>query len=196
MYGMKKNICALLVFFLVVLAVAVGADSDRGEISDLIREDLFRNAGKIEETSGTLTEMERFTLYSHFEKDGRLPFVMNLAIGFGLGSFIQGDTAGAVIALAGDVVGVALPLLGYACLMQDYYGYWDFPYGYELMYAGYAVIGITRIFESIRPFSYARRYNTTLRKSLRYGDGPSLSLIPSLNTKGVILAIRLPLPIS
>jgi hypothetical protein len=190
MYGMKKNICALLVFFLVVLAVAVGADSDMGEISDLIREDLFRNAGKIEETSGTLTEMERFTLYSHFEKDSRLPFVMNLAIGVGLGSFIQGDTAGAVIALAGDVVGVALPLLGYACLMQDYYGYWDFPYGYELMYAGYAVIGITRIFESIRP------YNTTLRKSLRYSDGPSLSLIPSLNTKGVILAIRLPLPIS
>lgn len=190
---MKRYFCALLVFFLVAVAFALGADSDMGEISDLIQEDLFRNARKIEENSGTLNEMERFTLYSHFEKDARLPFVMNLVIGFGLGSFVQGDTAGAVIALAGDAVGVALPLLGYACLMQDYYGYWDFPYGYELMYAGYALVGVTRIFESIRPFSYARRYNATLRKSLRYSDSPSLSLIPSSFNKGITLVIRLPM---
>ncbi|MCX7028018.1 MAG: P13 family porin [Spirochaetes bacterium] len=137
--------------------------------------------------------MERFTLYSRFEKDARLPFVMNLAIGFGLGSFVQGDTNGAVVALIGDVVGVALPLLGYACLMQNNYGYWNFPYGNEVIYTGFAVIGVTRIFESIRPFSYARRYNTTLRKTLRYGEVPSLSLIPSSNTNGVTLAIRYPL---
>jgi len=189
--GVKKIFCGLLVWCLV--ASVFGADSDMGKISDLIREDLFQNAGKIEEASGTLTDMERFALYSRFEKDAKLPFVMNLVIGFGLGSFVQGDTAGAVVAMVGDIVGVALPLLGYACLMQNYYGYWSFPYGNEVIYAGYAVIGVTRIFESIRPFSYARRYNTTLRKSLRYGEGPSLSLIPSPNTNGVTLAIRYPL---
>lgn len=188
---MKKNICAVLVFLLV--AGVLGADSDMGEISDLIRADLFQNAGKIEENSGALTDMERFTLYSHFEKDARLPFVMNLVIGFGLGSFVQGDTSGAVIALIGDAIGAALPILGYACLMQDYYGYWDFPYGNELMFAGYAVAGVTRIFESIRPFSFARRYNATLRKSLRYSDTPSLSLIPSSLNTGITLVIRVPL---
>jgi hypothetical protein len=77
--------------------------------------------------------------------------------------------------------------------MQNYYGYWDSPYGYELIYAGYAFLGITRIFESIRPFSYARRYNSTLRKVLRYGKAPNLSLIPSQDKIGVTLAVFYPL---
>jgi len=113
-----------------------------------------------------------------YEKNARLPFVLNLAIGFGLWSFIQGDSTGAVAALIGDALGVSLPILGYACLMQNYYGYWSFSGGYELVYAGYAIIVITRIFESIRPFTFARRYNTVLRESLQYGKGISLSLVP------------------
>lgn len=189
--GMKKILCGLFIWY--VVACAFGADSGMGTVSDLIREDLFLNAGRIEEASGALSDMERFTLYRQFEKNARLPFALNLAIGFGLGSFVQGDTSGALIALAGDALGVALPLLGYACLMQDYYGYWDFPYGYELMYAGYALIGITRIFESIRPFSYARRYNTTLRKALRYGESPRLSLALTSRGDGLTLSLRCPL---
>ena len=63
--------------------------------------------------------------------------------------------------------------------MQNYYGYWSFTGGYELMYAGYAVLGITRVFESIRPFVFAKRYNTTLRRSLGLGERLHVSLLPS-----------------
>jgi len=176
-----------------LLAGVFGADSKIGQVSDLIQENLFRNAEEIEGISGTLTDMERFALFNQYEKNARLPFVLNLTIGFGLGSFIQGDTAGAVVALIGDALGASLPILGYACLMQNYYGYWSFSGGYELIYAGYAIIVITRIFESIRPFTFARRYNTVLRKSLQYGKGPGLSLIPSSDNKRVTLAVSYPL---
>lgn len=172
-----------------LVAGAFGADSKMGQVSDLIQENLFRNAEEIEGISGTLTDMERFALFNQYEKNARLPFVLNLAIGFGLGSFIQGDSTGAVVALIGDALGVSLPILGYACLMQNYYGYWSFTGGYELIYAGYAIIVISRIFESIRPFTFARRYNTVLRESLHYGKGISLSMVPSLNSKGVTLAV-------
>jgi len=168
-----------IAFLCCMAANAFTAESELGEVSDLIQENLFRNADKIEAVSGSLTEVERRMLYGQYEKNSQLPFVLNIALGFGLGSFIQGDTAGAVIALAGDTLGLALPLLGYACLMQNYYGYWSFTGGYELMYAGYAVLGITRVFESIRPFVFAKRYNTTLRRSLGLGEGLRVSLLPS-----------------
>jgi len=187
----KKIFCSVLVLFLA--AHAFGADSEIGKVSDLIQENLFRNTEEIAAISGTLTDMERFTLYAQYEKDARLPFVLNLAIGFGLGSFIQGDIAGAAIALIGDLLGVGLPLLGYACLMQNYYGYWSFTGGNEVMYAGYALLGITRIFESIRPFTFTHRYNAALKKSLRYGESPGLSFAPSPTDGGVIFTVRYPL---
>jgi hypothetical protein len=187
-----KRICwGILVLFVFVQA-AIGAGSELGDVDDLIQENLFRNAEKIEEISGTLTDIERFTIFSKYEKDPVLPFVANLAVGFGVGSLIQGDFLGAAIAMIGDCLGAGLPILGYACIMQDYYGYWDSPYGYELIYAGYALLGVTRIFESIRPFSYARRYNSTLRKVLRYGKAPNLSLIPSQDKIGVSIAMLYP----
>jgi hypothetical protein len=189
---MKRISYGVLVLFVFVQA-AIGAGSELGDVDDLIQENLFRNAEKIEEISGTLSDIERFTIFSKYEKNPVLPFVANLAVGFGVGSFFQGDIAGAVIALIGDCLGAGLPILGYACIMQDYYGYWDSPYGYELIYMGYAFLGITRIFESIRPFSYARRYNSTLRRVLRYSKAPNLSLIPSQDTIGVTLAMFYPL---
>jgi hypothetical protein len=188
---MKKIFFGLLLWFLA--ANAFGADSEIGKASDLIQKDLFRNAEEITAISGTLTDMERFALYTQYEKNARLPFVVNLVVGFGLGSFIQGDIAGAAIALTGDLLGVGLPLLGYACLMQNYYGYWSFTGGNEVIYAGYVLIGITRIFESIRPFTFTQRYNETLRKSLRYNESPGLSLIPSLYNNGITLTLRYPL---
>lgn len=184
-----RRICwGFLALFLFAQA-ALWADSDLGEIADLIEGNLFGNAEKIEELSVTLTDIERFTIFGKYEKDAVLPFVANLAVGFGVGSFIQRDLVGGFIALVGDGLGAALPILGYACIMQDYYGYWDSPYGYELIYAGYALIGITRIFESIRPFTYARRYNTTLRKALRYTKTPNFSMSLSQDGIGVSFAV-------
>ncbi len=168
---------------LIIVQATAGASSELGTVADLIQENLFRNSEKIEEIFGTLTDIERLTIFKKIRKTPMLPFYANLAVGFGVGSFIQKNLLGGFIALIGDGLGVALPILGYACIMQDYYGY-------ELIYAGYAFLGITRIFEYIRPFAYARRYITALRKGLQQNESPKFSIILSQDGIGVSLAMN------
>jgi hypothetical protein len=95
--------------------------------------------------------------------DNKWPaFVLNLLLGAGIGSFVQGDTLGGVIGACGEVGGFIFVLVGVIPKQEQvYYGYYttelSFP-NIGLSYVGLGVLMGTRIFELVRPFIYADRF--------------------------------------
>ena len=72
------------------------------------------NAKKIEGLSPLLTGAQRERLYEENEQLGVKPFLLNLLIGFGIGSFVQGDLAIGHLQLWGDLAGYGLLITGAA----------------------------------------------------------------------------------
>lgn len=56
---------------------------------------------------------------SFFEKDTTVPFLLNLLVGFGVGSYVQGDVPGGVIGTVGELVPLAVTLASSAKLTSD-----------------------------------------------------------------------------
>jgi hypothetical protein len=107
---MKKLVSVLV---LLCLAGACFADDSMFfSVSGLIKSDLFKNQSKIEELSKDLSSTEKLTLYSQYKKDQWVPFLINFLVGCGVGSFVEGDTTGGVIALGSDLAGIACMLVG------------------------------------------------------------------------------------
>jgi len=99
-----------------------------------------------------------------------------MVVGAGVGSFIQGDTTGGLIALAGDIGGIGMAYIGTGIYANAIASDPNSTSGLGIMAAGFVVIAGSRIFEIARPFWYANKYNSTLKDSLNYIEG--LSLIP------------------
>jgi roadblock/LC7 domain-containing protein len=172
---MKKVVFGLM--FLCLAAAAFADDGTVSSISGMIKSDLFKNQSNIQSLSQSLTSTEKMALYTEYKKDPWVPFLVNFLVGAGVGSFIEGDTTGGVIALTGDLVGLGSVLIGVSAYASEVY--WD-PYttkGVGLTTFGYIVLIGSRIFEIVRPFTYTARYNSTLKQSLNYIEG--LSFVPT-----------------
>ncbi len=165
-----------VVFVLMFLSLAAAAFADDvSSVSGMIKSDLFKNQSNIQNLSQRLTPTEKMALYTEYKKDPWVPFLVNFLVGAGVGSFIEGDTTGGVIALTGDLVGLGSVLIGVSAYASEVY--WD-PYttkGVGLTTFGYIVMIGSRIFEIIRPFTYTARYNSTLKQSLNYIEGLSFA---------------------
>ncbi|MDR2602871.1 MAG: P13 family porin [Spirochaetaceae bacterium] len=72
-------------------------------------------------------------------------FTLNLLLGFGIGSFVQGDGSGGLAALFGEAGSLALILSSPRT-------------GVVFAYIGLGGFLAMRIFELIRPFSYANKF--------------------------------------
>jgi len=190
---MKKMVLMLV---LLCLAAAVFADDGSvSSISGMIKSDLFKNQSTIQGLTQSLTSTEKMALYTEYKKDQWVPFLVNLVVGAGIGSFIEGDSTGGAIALTGDIVGLGAVILGASTYASSVYSY---PYTYSskglgLASFGYVVLIGSRIFEIVRPFTWTARYNSTLKQSLNYMAG--ISLAPSFENgiAGVTLAYRVKL---
>ena len=66
----------------------------------------------IQKYSANLTEAEKYVLYEHNQMSGGNAAFINLCLGFGIGSYIQGDTTGGTISLVADLAGYAMILAG------------------------------------------------------------------------------------
>ena len=98
-------------------------------------------------------------------------FILNWLLGAGIGSFVQGDTAGGLVGLCGEAAGLILLLVGATPEEQLIYhhgydtGYYTTGITYpneRLAYVGLGVFFSTRVFELIRPFNYASRSSVVL----------------------------------
>lgn len=79
----------------------------------MINDDLNRNYNQIAAYSGNLTNTDRMVLYSSYEQSPTVPFVINLLVGLGIGSYVQGDSAGGA-ALLGFRIYECIPPFSYA----------------------------------------------------------------------------------
>jgi len=176
---MKKFFCMTLIL-LCTASVAFADESKVATISGMIKSNLFKNQDQIKALSEDLNTTEKMALYDRYKKDQWGPFALNLLLGAGIGSFIEGDNTGGLIALVADLSGWA------ALIMPEVVSlYSDTKYLLEAV--GYVVIIGSRIFEIVRPFWYTAKYNSTLQDSLNYLKG--LSLIPHFENNKTQVAV-------
>lgn len=84
------------------------------------------------------------------------PFVLNLLLPFGIGSFVQGDTTGGLIVAGGQVAGAGLMLVGLTS---------ETPSG-AMTLIGVGVYSVASIMGLVFPHTYANAANEKLRKDL------------------------------
>ncbi len=200
-----KRILSVCVFLLLIVSVAVATDEDILKVSHLISDNFKKNYGEIISLSASLENQDRAFLYASFAKEPTVPFVINMLGGFGIGSYIQGDTTGGTIGLVGELGSIAAGIGGFF-LMLGSGAFVDIDNpdppplrmgmlggGMTLFYGGIAAWIGFRLFECIRPFSYANNYNKMLRGML-YGV-PVLSVVPvvpsmDLNDMGMAVVAK------
>jgi len=142
------------------------------------------NIHQIADMTSGLSSMQRSMLFESNKKSSTVPFVVNLLVGFGIGSYIQGDTTGGNIALAGDLGSIGLFYGGYAKALSAVYSSspYDDTEGSGMMVAGMIGLLMTRVFELIRPFSYATDYNMKLSNALM-----NISMVPVIDKNNDML---------
>jgi hypothetical protein len=164
---MKKPMILFCVLLL-SLSFVFASDSPVASISLLIDSDLSSNYDTISMESENLSDYEKMSLYSMHENSPTVPFVVNLLVGAGIGSFIQGDTKGGFTALITDVVGIGLYVTGFASAYSAATVDGEVSdSGAALMALGSAALLGARIYECIRPFSYSKQYNKQLHSALQ-----------------------------
>jgi hypothetical protein len=111
-------------------------------------------------------------------------FLLNFILGFGIGSFVQGDTTGGLVAIMGDAFGYMFIMIGlipdYELVYHSNYygGYYTtevtYPYG-SCIYLGAILLIGTRIFELVRPFTYANSFSVAVNPSIDVNGQPALT---------------------
>ncbi len=162
---MKKTV-VLLCAFLVSLSVLFAADSSVASISLMIDSDLSANYDSISKESATLTDFEIMSLYAMHEDSPTVPFLVNFLVGAGIGSFIQGDMKGGYTGLITDIVALGMYSVGYVQVFTAALDNEISEGGSMLVLLGAGVMLGSKIYQSIRPFSYSKEYNRRLNSSL------------------------------
>ncbi|MDR2808501.1 MAG: P13 family porin, partial [Spirochaetaceae bacterium] len=77
---------------------------------------LEKNFLIIQNESLLLTPEQRINLFEAYEKGAGGPFALNFFLGFGIGSFVQGDPVGGWVTLLGEAAGIAAVFYGVSLL--------------------------------------------------------------------------------
>jgi len=129
-------------------------------------------------------------------------FLLNLFLGFGIGSYVQGDTTGGTIGLLGDGIGTALLI---TCIfkissattqynldlihantsarreqaLSDYYSNLENALIFGIISG--AVYSASRIFQLIRPFTYANKFSVAVLPNIDNNGQPAMTLSMNYN---------------
>ena len=213
---MKK----LLMILAVAIATMVGgsalfAQETASSSSDnyftvkaLIEDDLFDNKALILTKSDSLSKAEKVTLYDDSKKNPWLAFGLNLGVGFGIGSFVNGDKKGGTTQLVGQILGGVFVTAGYGVTFAGSYMYSRANYngeddttgkilmatGYGVVVGGAILISAYQIYGIVRAFTFTNSYNDTLKQSLGL-TSTDISLLPVIDVVnknyGVAATVRL-----
>ena len=148
--------------------------------------------------SPQLTQSQKNSIYTWKRVSPITGAAMNLFLGFGSGSSMQGDKLHGTIFMIGDVICTGL-------IVFDLIKHSGEEFNHSL-YGGdkagemtLAIIGLVgaaglRVWQTIQPIVYARQYNAKLRNALGMDD-PTFAMLP-VYTKdglGLTLSARIPL---
>ena len=150
------------------------------EIIPLLKNEFPEKKDLVFSLSKNFSDDERDYLFNRYRKTTLQPFLLNWLVGFGVGSFYQGDTKGGKIALYGELgsLGGGLVIFGLGAIV-DIIGRNGGSLVGGVIGACAAIVGflVFKVYEMIRPFTYARLYNSELSESLRL----SLMFSPTIN---------------
>lgn len=199
---MKKFIVLLLLLVLTISSVFASSEA-AFRVTMLMDKGIKRNAELIKEDLPFLTIEEKEAIYKSHKESGVLPFFLNLGVGFGIGSFIQGDITNGVIACILDTISTMFVAFGSAPIVTyreqwtyDSNGNRDVTSVPEYSTNPLGIVGtvfmiLTRIYEVIPPFIRAGYNNRELRSflsldgsvnlALNDSDSLSLSLVPFIS---------------
>ncbi|MCR5699517.1 MAG: P13 family porin [Treponemataceae bacterium] len=90
---------------------------------------------------------------SVYAEDPLIPFLLNFFLGWGIGSFVQGDTTGGVTAILGDVLSEGVVVAGYLLIVSGSLS----EVGIGLAVGGALSLMAFRIYECVRPFTYSNK---------------------------------------
>jgi hypothetical protein len=104
------------------------------------------------------------------KKTSGLPFALNLFLGFGIGSFVQGDIGSGVTMLLLEIGGISLMTANLAAFLGavENSDSQRIEIASGLMYAGRLLFFSSRIAGLIRPFTFSKKYNNKLKQALNY----------------------------
>lgn len=198
---MKKRILSTLLaasFFLPALPVFSQEQKPSNfEIMYLIDDGLEKNMESIKSKSSGLSDSERLMIFSQKKKEPILPFILNLVLGLGIGSFVSGDVWGGGIEAAGEIGGLVLfsvasgaanaafsENLRKSLEQRDTLG--GSATGIDSGTGAYGVLAIVgiaslvgfRIYGLVQPFMFSSGYNTKLQGAL---TGNQVSFEPYFN---------------
>jgi hypothetical protein len=192
MNALIKNLVFISIF-LFLSGIGFTDENNFIEIHGLLINGLNKNYALINEKASFLNQSEKLFLLGIHEKNIGIPFAINLLAGFGVGSYVQGDTIGGTIQLSGQILGLAAMIT--IANMTDIFTVDDIapgndPYTRETKNINYAIFttGLilfcgSRIYGYISPFIYGNIYNNKLKKALQYYS-VSYNIFPSIDEKG------------
>ncbi len=178
------------------------------QINSLIAEDFFSNQNQIKSLSSSLTFEERSLIYNTVLQDNeekvRQTKLLNFFVGYGVGSFRQGDRQAFVPLLITDIIS-SVAFYGAGSVALVYWGanvfsnllammvspaggtpyVWEWAYVTEMkVLSVIACVGLTgllttRILSLILPENYSEKFNASLLDSLNLNDSlESISIRP------------------
>ncbi|WP_151060660.1 P13 family porin [Borreliella turdi] len=120
--------------------------------------------------------IEKLLVYETSKKDPIVPFLLNLLLGFGIGSFVQGDILGGSLILGFDALGIGLIFTGAyldikASDSNAQKADFSWTWGKGMILVGAVTMAVTRLTEIILPFTFANSYNRKLKNSLNIALG-------------------------
>jgi TolB-like protein len=128
----------------------------------------MNNSGRMQmmQLADQLSEQDRLMLYTaNAKKDAGIALLLNLLL-TSLGSWIQGDVAGALLELGIMTVAIVGVSVGYTEYYDPYYGYYSSEPN-AFYYTGLGLIAVNIIFMCVRPFTYQRSFNNNLARGLK-----------------------------
>jgi len=141
------------------------SDDDFLNVQVLINQDLDGNFKLIQSKADKLSSSQRLYIYEDKSKSGTLPFILNLLLGFGIGSWVQGDLTGGLIGTIGGVTGVGM------MLVEDT----------SIQNIGAGILLASWVTDLILPWTFASSYNSTLKNALRMSELSDIRFVPSIN---------------
>lgn len=144
----------------------------RNRIILLLDGGVLKNKDFIKQEAENISLEDRQILYNSREKGGSAGYAaLNTVIGFGVGSFVQGDVSSGVVLLLSDVVAIS----GLATAQSN-----------TMVYLSLGVYALTVIDGIIFPICYTHKYNRTLKESLRLDEPASISMRPLILNNGAV----------
>jgi hypothetical protein len=193
--------CIVLLLLLAAAATAFADSDSAARAKQLVQGSERIDEGDLGAASAKMTDLERFRAYDSAveEIDGKLPLALglNYVLGWGIGSFVQGDIKAGTGLLIGTlacdaaIVGGMVLLYGslFSNLEYDSYGSGSSDYtsmlgpmlgGYGLWMLGGLGLSVVSVVNIVAPFVYATERRKAVRRGLMNGIAGAPSAAPRI----------------